>query len=356
MKSDGGHGLPGPVSAISDSRGSIRLSQRTSTGELVPVTEKIRIHSSNRADLAPAVSEVYCPHTAAFRSIRAAPPARFEVILPGVQPVIELSYGVPAKVDAGRFPRLMLMQSCLEGTGTACQERIVVDCRSGQTVPLSPGLGTQLEFDARFAQRSVRLDVERMETLCSQMINHPLDAPLRFTLHPFSTQLEKAWSHAVGLLMAYDDMCVTLPSAATTRFDEFMASLLLTQHPHNYTDDLHRRARTAPPRLIREAEHLMRTGDVTLTVSEIASRLRVSLRSLEAGFHEYHRMTPTQCLRAIRLQRARESLLTPTASTSVTTVALENGFLHLPRFSAYYRSAFGENPAMTLRRNRGNNG
>jgi transcriptional regulator GlxA family with amidase domain len=145
-------------------------------------------------------------------------------------------------------------------------------------------------------------------------------------------------------------------SAAATSFDEFLVSLLLTQHPHNYTDELHRRVRCAPPRLIREAEHLMRTGDVRLTVSEIASRLRVSLRSLEAGFREYRCMTPTQCLRAIRLQRARESLLTPTASTSVTTVALENGFAHLPRFSAYYRTAFGENPAMTLRRNRGNNG
>ena len=325
-------------------------------GEFVPVTEKIRVYSSNRADLAPAVSEVYCPHTAAFRSTRAAPPALFEVILPGVQPVVELRYGVPAKVDAGKFPRLMLMQSCLAGTGTARQEHGVVDCRSGQTVPLSPGLGTQLDFDTRFAQRSVRLDVERVETLCSRMVNHPLDAPLRFDLRPFSTQLEKAWSRAVGLLMTYDDMSVTLPSAAASSFDEFLVSLLLTQHPHNYTDELHRRVRCTPPRLIREAEHLMRTGDVRLTVSEIASRLRVSLRSLEAGFHEYRRKTPTQCLRAIRLQRARESLLTPTASTSVTTVALENGFLHLPRFSAYYRSAFGENPAMTLRRSRGNNG
>ena len=322
----------------------------------MPVTEKIRVCSSNRADLAPAVSEVYCPHTAVFRSTRQAPPALFEVILPGTQPVVELRYGVPAKVDAGRFPRLMLMQSCLEGTGTACQERVAVDCRGGQTVPLSPGLGTQLDFDARFVQRSVRLDVERVENLCARMVNHPLDAPLRFNLHPFSDQLEKAWSHAVGLLITLDEMSVTIPSAAASSFDEFLVSLLLTQHPHNYTDELNGRVRSAPPRLIREAEHLMRTGDARLTVTEIAARLRVSLRSLEAGFHEYRRATPTQCLRAIRLQRARGSFLAPTASTSVTAVALENGFVHLSRFSAYYRTAFGENPAMTLRRGRGNDG
>jgi AraC-like DNA-binding protein len=322
----------------------------------VPVTQKIRVYSSNRADLLRAVSEVYCPHTAAFRSTRAAPPARFEVIRPGMQPVAELRYGMPAKVDAGKFPRLMLMQSCLEGTGTACQENVTADCRSGQTLPLSPGRSTQLEFDARFAQRSVRLDVERVEALCSRMVSHPLDAPLRFELRPFSNQLEKAWSHAVGLVMTYDDMNVTLPPAAVTSFDEFLISLVLTQHPHNYTDELHTRARSTPPRLIREAEHLMRTGEIGLTIGEIASRLGVSLRSLEAGFREYRRMTPTQSLRTIRLQRARAGLLAPTASTSVTTVALENGFLHLPRFSGYYRAAFGESPAVTLRRSRGNNG
>ena len=45
-------------------------------------------------------------------------------------------------------------------------------------------------------------------------------------------------------------------------------------------------------------------------------------------------------------------LLAASASTSVTSVALENGFLHLPRFSSYYRAAFGEAPVATLRRNR----
>ena len=202
------------------------------------------------------------------------------------------------------------------------------------------------------AQRSVRLDVERLETLCSRMVNHPLDRPLRFELRPFPNQLEKAWSHAVNLAMACDDMNIALPSAAAASFDEFLTSLVLTQHAHDYTEELHGRMRSAPSRLIREAEHMMRTGDTGLTVSEVASRLRVSLRSLEAGFQECRRMTPTQRLREIRLLRVRERLLAATDSTSVTSVALENGFFHLPRFSGHYRAAFGESPGVTLRRTR----
>lgn len=134
--------------------------------------------------------------------------------------------------------------------------------------------------------------------------------------------------------------------------EEFMLSLVLKHHPHNYTDDLQRRARSAPPRLIREAEQLMRTGDASLTVSRIASHLNVSLRSLEAGFQEHRRTTPIARMREIRLQRVRKQLLSADEATSVTSVALENGFLHLPRFSGYYRTAFGETPVATLRRNR----
>ena len=96
----------------------------------------------------------------------------------------------------------------------------------------------------------------------------------------------------------------------------------------------------------------MRTGGNELTVSVIAARLGVSLRSLEAGFREYRRTTPLQRLRAIRLERVRQNLLTPESRTSVTSAALESGFVHLARFSGYYKAAFGESPAQTLRRSR----
>lgn len=71
---------------------------------------------------------------------------------------------------------------------------------------------------------------------------------------------------------------IPLECAEVSRRSEFMLSLVLQHHPHNYTDDLKRRTRSAPPRLIREAEHLMRAGDAARTVSRIASQLGLSLR------------------------------------------------------------------------------
>jgi len=97
----------------------------------------------------------------------------------------------------------------------------------------------------------------------------------------------------------------------------------------------------------------MRTSGASITVSEVAKALRVSLRSLEFGFREARNMTPTQAHRQIRLKAAREALLNPTPSTSVTSVAMSCGFAHLARFSSYYHQTFSESPSQTLRRCRG---
>ncbi len=312
----------------------------------------VRLKSFDLDRLAHAVGHIYCPHKTQFRRTRSAVPGVFSIQYVGRQPVVELRYGTRAKVDAGEFSRLMLMRTCLEGSGTATQQGVTVMMRPGETLPMSADLSTQVELDAQFSQRSVKLDVDQLEAQCVRMLNRPLDRRLRFELRPFSPPLEKAWSEAVGLLTSYASMNITLPPASAASLDEFMISLVLTQHRHNFTDEFQARPGALPPRLIREAEHLMRTASNQLTVSGLAAQLRVSLSSLEAGFREHRRTTPSRRLRSIRLERVRQMLLSPQPSTTVTSAALECGFVHLARFSGYYKAAFGESPAQTLRRTR----
>ena len=315
-------------------------------------TQKILLRTSDLAEAVAAVARVYCPHEVEIRGRSRGVIATLEVVHGGIQPIVGLGYSLPVSIDAGDFPHLMLMQTCVDGSGTAVQGDARAICRRAQTLPLSPGLSTQLHFDGCFAQRSVRLDTERLEALCSRWLNFPLDRPLRFALRPFSSELETVWAQAVELILTYERMGIVLPQAAAASFDEFMLSLVLAQHPHNYSNDLRRLSCSAPPRIVREAEHWMRTSGSETSVSKIAARVGVSLRSLEAGFREWRQSTPTQYLRKIRLEAARAELLAPSESTTVTSVALGSGFFHLGRFSAYYRAAFNESPGQTLRRRR----
>jgi transcriptional regulator GlxA family with amidase domain len=89
-----------------------------------------------------------------------------------------------------------------------------------------------------------------------------------------------------------------------------------------------------------------------ITVSDVAAYLGVSLRSLQVGFRQWRETMPNAFLRETRLRLLRDELRRSDGDISVTTAALRYGFSHMGRFSAYYRSAFGEAPNVTLRRGR----
>lgn len=81
------------------------------------------------------------------------------------------------------------------------------------------------------------------------------------------------------------------------------------------------------------------------TANHMALVAGVGVRRLQAGFHDYLGKTPTQALQDIRLERARMQLLED-RNVSVSDVAWANGFNHLGRFAAAYRSRFGHVPSV----------
>jgi AraC family ethanolamine operon transcriptional activator len=103
-------------------------------------------------------------------------------------------------------------------------------------------------------------------------------------------------------------------------------------------------------RIARRAEEYLRARlTEPLTVSELCEAVGTSERILQLAFLERFGMSPRQLLKALRLNGVRRELLESTSSTSVTSVALDWGFLHLGRFSVAYREMFGETAIATLR-------
>ena len=64
-------------------------------------------------------------------------------------------------------------------------------------------------------------------------------------------------------------------------------------------------------------------------------------------------MSPICYLWLRRMTLARTALLRADASTTITAVALNFGFVQLGRFAVSYRSLFGESPRATLARSAG---
>lgn len=306
-------------------------------------------------DLDEAVDEVtkaFCPHTVAVMGRGRTLDVRLEVKQPAaLQPVVELAYEAPVTIDT-RVSRLLVMH-CVRGSAAALQQGRTAEWRRGQTMPFSVGLDTQLRLGPHFVSECVLLDVEALEALCSRWLGRPLDRRLRFALRPFSAEMEQVWQRSLAYLRSIQGLRLPLAPAARVAFDEFLLTLLLHQHPHNFSEELARPAPAPVPSLVRQAERFMADhAEAAITVSDVAAHLGVSLRTLQAGFRSWRNTTPTAILRQLRLQRVREDLLRAEGESDVTTVALRYGFSHLSRFSAHYRSAFGERPSATLRRGR----
>lgn len=110
-----------------------------------------------------------------------------------------------------------------------------------------------------------------------------------------------------------------------------------------FARDASHRAQSALDLMRLEAE-----GDVS--ISAIAERVGIGLRSLQITFATQYGLTPREMLTRLRLQKARAALLAPPLGARVTAIALDAGFTHLSRFSQTYRQVYGERPIETLRR------
>jgi len=153
----------------------------------------------------------------------------------------------------------------------------------------------------------------------------------------------------------HDDM-ISQPEVAAPPFvqrllvDTMMSRLLMAMDkaPATATD----RNQESESRLIRGFRELLeRHATEDLSVPDIAECLGVSVRTLQTALRAECGASPSELLRRVRLDRAREMLLAadPREQT-IISIAERCGFSHQGRFSALYLDAFGELPSESLRR------
>ncbi|WP_372399575.1 helix-turn-helix domain-containing protein [Azospirillum sp. HJ39] len=90
-----------------------------------------------------------------------------------------------------------------------------------------------------------------------------------------------------------------------------------------------------------------------LSVAQVAQAIGVTTRMLEYSFADVMGVSPKDYLKMVRLNAARRALrVADPRMTTVAEIAMDHGFWHLGRFSAYYGEMFGEKPSDTLRGSR----
>jgi AraC-like DNA-binding protein len=202
---------------------------------------------------------------------------------------------------------------------------------------------------------AVMIDRHAVEDALADALGHPVTSPIEFQPRmSTTTQAARGWIAMVGLLSDHQfqpGSVLHQPMVGLPFADSVVHGLLLAAD-HPYRAALQGPARAATPRAIRAAiEVIEAEAHRPLTVSAVAARSYLSVRSLQQGFRAHVGTTPMGYLREVRLHRARQDLLQSDPSIdTVASLAFRWGFTNLGRFAAAYAARYGEKPGATLRR------
>lgn len=270
--------------------------------------------------------------------------------------IICAQYGAAVRLDPGALEEFYLVGMPLVGTST-------VSC-DGHDLVTHPGLASVqsctrpvlTEWRDGCRKLSVKIGRAVLERRLAELLGHPPSKPVVFDL---ALDLERgpgtSWRRLMGFVVAElspESIYLASPVAKRSLEDALISSLLLAQ-PHTYSEELRAHAQVTAPRHVRRAEDLVAADpSQPHTVSELAARVGVSVRSLQAGFRRYRGMTPMDFVQGQRLAKARAQLLDAAPGTRVTAVALDAGFAHVGRFAGEYKARYGESPSQTLARSR----
>ncbi|WP_139813549.1 AraC family transcriptional regulator [Mycobacterium simiae] len=181
-----------------------------------------------------------------------------------------------------------------------------------------------------------------------------MSAPDFVPVLPSNTAMTRTWINMMALFkdqVFRPDSLLNQPLVGLPFVDSLVRGFLLAAE-HRHRDALAQDARMIAPRAIRAAiEIIEEEAHLPLTLSSIAARSHISVRTLQQGFQRHLKTSPMAYLREVRLRRAHQALLSADPSTvTVASIAYRWGFTNLGRFAAAHSARYRETPTETLRR------
>lgn len=320
-----------------------------------PTPTTIRTATDDRDEAERIISELYLPN-------------RLELSKGSARLGMEMTGARLGAITVGRLTygrRVHVRTADAENFHVNIPLRGQVSSRSGATAPVTTGPGEGLVFSpeapaemswsADCEQLCVMIPRSRLETELEQLLGRSLRSRLTFDLTAdLHSPVGRRWRTALNLLV--DELDHPTDVGRDSRVGKHVEGLvlggLLLGQPHNHRDAVFRDRPVKMGAAIRQAVELIeeRPSEPWTTV-RLATEVHLSVRALQEGFRRDLSTPPMTFLRQVRLRRAREVLLAADRDeTTVAAVAVGVGVLHLGRFAAAYRDAFGEAPSDTLNR------
>lgn len=297
------------------------------------------------------VSEVYCDHRL---SLECGQLDAFHYHMPfdGIS-FNYMGYGPKSEIEPGFLGDFYLIQLPVKGSATIQADGKIIESNDGKASVLNPSAYTKMTWSDGCEQLMLQISKEKVHSALSGCLGHQVSGDLTFSPYMETSNGQHAswWRHIISFIndcnqphsfYRTDDML-------SNELNNIVKGLLYSLE-HNHSEKLQQDDRAVLPKHVRQAtDYIKQHAGENLSIEELVAMTGVSERSLFNGFKKCLHITPMQFLQKTRLANARQQLLNPdtSASLSVTEIAVKNGFSQLGRFSAIYRSVYGELPSET---------
>ena len=246
-----------------------------------------------------------------------------------------------------------LLQIPIRGEAFVTVDKEEVHCCPSQAVMISPTLGVDMKFGEGCEQLIVRVERKDLEHHLEQQLGRHIELPVEFSP---AVPLTTSGAREVTSLLRFmttaltDSNGISSSPVARKNMASLLISGLITCLDHNYREAMAENVARPRPAYISKAQEFIRQNIAEpIGPEEIAEAVNVSTRALFAGFKSYLNTTPMRYLKDLRLDMVHQALSsTEPRRASVTTIAMNYGFLHLGHFCAAYKQRFGELPRETL--------
>ena len=225
----------------------------------------------------------------------------------------------------------------------------------GKGLVFSPGAPAEMSWSADCEQLCLMIPQARLEAELELLLGRPIGGRLVFD---FAADLSSPMASRLRtvLELLIDELEHPTDLSRNARAGQHVEGLVLDglllglRHSHSgvITGNQPRGMRTA---IGRAVELIEEQPAQPWTTVRLAAEVHLSVRALQEGFRRDLATPPMAYLRRVRLRRAHEALRAAGRdTTTVRAVAVNLGIMHMSRFAAAYREAFGETPSETLNR------
>jgi AraC-like DNA-binding protein len=259
-------------------------------------------------------------------------------------------YSAPVLVGFSELPQVRQL-FCLSGASetTIGRTRIQIDGDHSCIVPAYADV--EINFGAQYRQIVLHIDADALARSLAHLLGtDPGTAPEFLPPADFRNPQSDRMRRLVRFV--FDEVFASgaSPPQVMAELEQSLILCFLFANPHNFSHLLVRVPSLIGPSQGRRAESYIEANwRNPVTIEALAAETGTSARSIFRYFKNAHDCTPMEFAKRVRLQRARDMLLSRDPGISVTGVAFACGFQNLGHFARDYRMSFGELPSQTLK-------